>query len=752
MFKQVGKMRLLALMIVLGGLWSFAPPTRAATPQLRAFWVDAFHEGYKTPQHTRQLIADAERAGANALIIQVRRRADSYYRDSLEPIASDVAPGYDPLADVITQAHARGIQVHAWAVTYPAWKDNYPQPDQSHVWYQHGPTKPGYDNWFTRDVDGQAGECGGPNECTYFLDPGHPAVSDYIVTNLMHLVQRYDIDGLHLDYVRYSGPRYGYNPTSLARFQQATGRSDKPAPEDAQWTQWRRDQVTKLVKRLYVSIGATKPKVALSVAAIAWGGAPTGDFTTSSPYNRTLQDWGGWLDAGYIDLAIPMVYDREDGGQQQGWYDGWVNYIRAHPGRRAAAVGLGAWLNTPDQNLAQMRRAADAGVGWALYSYAIPTSGDRGAFFDRLRAELWNDGARAPQWSWKTQPTTGHVAGRVLVEGKAGDNLQIRISGTAEAFTTTDGNGFWSVIDLKPGSYRATARNPLTGAEASTNFVVAAGEVAAANFPFPGQSGGNSFSPADTDGAFTNLWTRTDDAVARKAVARSWTWGPQAFATGREPYAEAPGGTRLVQYWDKSRMEITNPDGNRQEPWFVTNGLLTKELISGSLQTGTGAFESRQPAQVPVAGDPNDPNSPTYASFTRIASLNSDRRVAAATGAAVTQTIRRDGSTGSDQALARYNVRNVQYNAEIGHNIPNVFADYFKTMPIDWVFALGYPISEPYWARVQVNGQPQDVLIQVYERRVLTFTPANSATFQVEMGNVGQHYWRWRYGTAPWEK
>src|SRR5215207_2406280 len=97
----------------------------AAAPQMRAFWVDAFHEGIKTPAQTDRLIADAQRAGANTLIVQVRRRGDSYYRDSAEPIANDVAPNYDPLGDLVPKAHARGLKVHGWVVSMPAWKDGY---------------------------------------------------------------------------------------------------------------------------------------------------------------------------------------------------------------------------------------------------------------------------------------------------------------------------------------------------------------------------------------------------------------------------------------------------------------------------------------------------------------------------------------------------------------------------------------------------------------------------------------------------
>ena len=63
-------------------------------------------------------------------------------------------------------------------------------------------------------------------------------------------------------------------------------------------------------------------------------------------------------------------------------------------------------------------------------------------------------------------------------------------------------------------------------------------------------------------------------------------------------------------------------------------------------------------------------------------------------------------------------------------------------------YASGLPISEPYWTRVVVGEQPTDVLIQAFERRVLTFTPRNAPNWRVEMGNVGRHYYRWRYGSG----
>lgn len=747
--------RLLVIVALAVLVFPAPEPARAATPQLRAFWVDAFHEGIKTPDQTRRLIADAERAGANALIVQIRRRGDSYYRDTLEPIASDVAADYDPLADLIAKGHERGMQIHAWVATLPAWKDGYPQADRNHVWYRHGPDKPGAENWFTRDIDGRAGECAAAGDCSYYLDPGHPEVLEYTVRTVTHLASRYDIDGLHLDYVRYAGARYGYNPVSLARFQSASGRGDIPAPEDPQWMQWRRDQVTKLVKRIYLSLNLVRPTAILSVAAIAWGDAPpNGDFSQSSSFRRVLQDWQGWLDSGYIDLAIPMVYDKQDGGQQQGWYEGWVDYLGRNQGRRAGAVGVGAWLNNADGNLEQIRRGAAAGIGTALYSYAVPVAGDRGAFLDRLRAEAWGDGARAPGYAWKQQPNNGHILGLVAKDGAGLDGAGVRIECAAAHCpinTTTDAAGWFGAVDVPPGAYTAVVGNPLDGTVVTWSFGVEAGRVARFAVPLAQNDPAADWVGAAGDGAFANLWERSDGPVARGETARSWTWGPGAYATGSERYAESPDGRRLVQYWDKSRMEIGDPGADRSQLWFVTNGLLSKELISGRAQVGNSAFVDRQPAEVPVAGDGDDPNGPTYASFGQHASLSADRRVDPAVGSTVAQSIARDGTLGFDGDLRRYEVTVAQYNNELGHNLPNVFVDYFGVLPVDWVFALGYPVSEPYWATVRVGGQPKDVLIQVFERRVLTYTPSNPDGFKVEMGNVGQHYWLWRYGTTPWK-
>ena len=113
-----------------------------------------------------------------------------------------------------------------------------------------------------------------------------------------------------------------------------------------------------------------------------------------------------------------------------------------------------------------------------------------------------------------------------------------------------------------------------------------------------------------------------------------------------------------------------------------------------------------------------------------------------------------------DPSKANFHVANVHYVAETRHNIPGIFWAFLNQQgPIrlpdgtisteqltdPWFFATGLPISEAYWARAKIAGQQKDVLIQAFERRVLTYNPTNPAGFQVEVGNVGQHYVAWRY-------
>jgi hypothetical protein len=257
------------------------------------------------------------------------------------------------------------------------------------------------------------------------------------------------------------------------------------------------------------------------------------------------------------------------------------------------------------------------------------------------------------------------------------------------------------------------------------------------------------------DTAFQAEWMRSDRPVAEQRATRSWLWGPSGLVTRSESYAQAASGMRQVQYFDKGRMEMNNPAGNRNSRWFVTSGLLVKELISGRMQVGDNEFVQRHPADVPIAGDANDSIAPNYGSFAGVTGQTFTDR----TGQQVMQQIDRAGHVSDYTGPRRAAATLARFVPETGHNIAQAFwtymneqgtvyenGSYHTRQVLDWVFTLGYPISEPYWTHVRVGGVERDVLVQVFERRVLTYSPDNPSQWQVEMGNVGRHYYLWRYG------
>ncbi len=267
------------------------------------------------------------------------------------------------------------------------------------------------------------------------------------------------------------------------------------------------------------------------------------------------------------------------------------------------------------------------------------------------------------------------------------------------------------------------------------------------------------------DGSFQQVWEWTDGPVATGQVQRSWYWGPQPGMSLQEPYAGSKSRTRLVQYFDKARMEINDPAGDRNSEWFVTTGLLVAEMVSGKQQVGDKDFKPLRPAEIAVGGDglETDPEAPTYTSFRPVSSLKGpgDNRASKKTGQPATSTVDRAGHVSDNPALGLFpGATLAAYSEPLGHNIPQAMWDFLNQKGIaqrdkatvegqtlaNWVYVMGYPITEPYWTRLKIGGVYQDALFQLYERRTLAYIPAMPKGWQVQMGNVGQHYYRWLYG------
>lgn len=263
---------------------------------------------------------------------------------------------------------------------------------------------------------------------------------------------------------------------------------------------------------------------------------------------------------------------------------------------------------------------------------------------------------------------------------------------------------------------------------------------------------------------FRVRWERTDLPVSRDTVDRTYIWGPEPLTPGiTEPYADVPGGERTVQYWDKTRMELANPGAPVDELWAVTNGLLVIEMIEGKIQVGDAQFEDAEPAEVPIAGDLTGETGPTYADINRYG-LRGMPPVPE--GTALTLTLAEDGEVNQDPRFADYGVT-AAHEVDvpgINHSVASPFWEFMNSSgPIaedalpstgrlfpNPFYATGYPITEAFWTTVPVAEVQHDVLWQCFERRCLTYTPDNPEGFKVEAGNVGLHYYQWRYeGQQP---
>lgn len=499
----------------------YAPQLQAqAEGQFRAYWVDSFGPGLYSEAEIDQLVADTKAANMNAIIAQVVRRGDCLCnRANLPRTEAEIDPyPFDPLQTLIEKAHAAGIEVHAWLNATIMWAGDSPPADPSHVYYNHGAWSRGYDNWIMLRHDGA--KRGG--NLSYF-ELGHPDAAEYVVNMFLNIVRNYDVDGINFDFIRYPEynpgvniPAWGYNPVALARFQAVTGRSDVPEATDPQWMAWRREQVTNIVRRVYVETYAIKPRVRVSADTITWGDVEdeTG-WTETRSYQEVLQDWRGWMEEGILDLNIPMNYRREQpatGPDQRSMYEEWNRFIKDHQYDRHAAIGTGLFLNPIEESAAQIGKAlapsaaGNRAMGWVGYSYRVPdllvdrrrrlpeegrlelarsltlpNEYDTLSESHRTRVPVFVASTSVPSMPWKEQPTKGYLSGTVrLPEGSAVDQVRVDLynvaTNTVVASRRTNGSGWFGFVDLRPGEYKLTADASSKGSAASVTTVVA-GEV-----------------------------------------------------------------------------------------------------------------------------------------------------------------------------------------------------------------------------------------------------------------------------------
>lgn len=269
--------------------------------------------------------------------------------------------------------------------------------------------------------------------------------------------------------------------------------------------------------------------------------------------------------------------------------------------------------------------------------------------------------------------------------------------------------------------------------------------------PAPALAEDLDLDPSFASDPIPEIWAQADGDDARSGPNQSWIWGPAIHAATHEPYADSPDGVREVYYFDKARMEINDPAESRDSIWYATSGLLIREMMLGQIQIGDQQSVETEPAEIPVTGDLEDNgSSPTYATLAAHTTLGGrdDNRAGDRGGEQVTTFLHADGSLDdgfdppAESSIA-------YYDDTLGHNVPDVFWDWMTSQAIGWEYIFGHPVTEPYWVDTLIEGEPQEVMVQAFERRVLTFNPANDSEWQVEAGNAGLHYRAWRDLSMP---
>jgi uncharacterized lipoprotein YddW (UPF0748 family) len=340
------------------------------------------------------MVDTAKSGGFNALIVQVRGRGDAYFLGGVEPRPAALAaqPTFDPLAVTIARAHEAGLQVHAWinvnlvasAVDRPAARD--------HVIYRHpewlmvpralaadlagvDARSPEYLGRLTRHARERSTDVEG-----LYLSPVQAAAAAYTTSVVRDIASRYDVDGVHFDYVRYPAPDFDYSRDTLAAFRASLANDLTTADRqryDARaaagepivytlafperWRQFRSERLTVLLDALRHAVREARPSALIAADAAS----------------HVLQDWRAWIDRGLVDVVCPMAYTTDTDA-----FASEIAAVRQAAGPHPVWAGIGAYRLSADQIAANVRSARKVGVrGVALFSYDSLVDAARGPGF-----------------------------------------------------------------------------------------------------------------------------------------------------------------------------------------------------------------------------------------------------------------------------------------------------------------------------------------------------------------------------------
>ncbi len=404
--------------------------------EMRGLWVTRFDwtngVAPAKPAALTEIVETAARAGFNSLFFQVRAMADVYYPSEWEPWAQRMSgkrlgqppePFWDPLETLIEKARAANLQVHAYMNVYPVAEgadqcntildpDVVPTPLYHQLIDVHGgtPARPHALQWSN---DGQV-ICGSYRYAT----PASRFYEEHLVQVATELASNYAIDGLHLDHVRYAGRAGSCDPVSLWRYHGLpAGYSHlPPCTLDAAYADWQRQLIDNTVRRLYNEVALLRPnRSAERSRRSLWLTAAVWPIHTKKPslglrspasqgYHDYYQDSKAWIQGGYIDALLPMIYPNIYRCPDNSFWtrDVWRTLVadfQSDGGGRYIVPGIGAGYCTFDEIAHRIDAARDLGVaGHALFSYR---SLQQKGYFDALARGPYAAPALPPALPWR---------------------------------------------------------------------------------------------------------------------------------------------------------------------------------------------------------------------------------------------------------------------------------------------------------------------------------------------------------------
>ena len=282
----------------------------------RCLWI--VRESMYNEKMINSALVYAYQSGYNIVFIQVRGRGYAFYNSDIVPKHPKIATEFDPLDYAVTLGHALGIEVHAWMNSYILWSSNAPPENHEHLYH----TQKG---WTEANIHGKMdsqiklSEPQSPQWEGVYLSPTHPEVNPYLLSVYSEIINSYNIDGIHLDYIRFQDEVYGYNKSGMAVFENIYDINPRDIVRGiisprfgwsqefvdsmyVAWDKFRRDAVTELVRNIYHEVHKPGHNIKLSAAV-----KPN---IIDAKY-RWYQEWDKWVQEGIIDFVVPMNYFKE---------------------------------------------------------------------------------------------------------------------------------------------------------------------------------------------------------------------------------------------------------------------------------------------------------------------------------------------------------------------------------------------------------------------------------------------------------